>query len=54
MTDKEEILKELNELEWEKLYDSHPEVHKLVIDFIMDKFELVIKPDKKVMAGMGV
>jgi len=40
---KEEILKKLDKLEWEKLFDTHHEVHELVVDFFFEHFDLIEK-----------
>lgn len=42
---KEEILERLDKLEGEKLYDTHPEVHRLVVDFFFKHFDLKEKSD---------
>ena len=40
---KEEILKRLDELEGEKLRDTHLQVHRLVVDFFFEHFNLTEK-----------
>ena len=40
---KEEILKRLEKLEGEKLLDTHPAVHRLVVDFFFEHFNLIEK-----------
>ena len=43
MIAKEELLKKFDELECEKRHDSHPEVHKLIADYLMENFILTQK-----------
>ena len=43
LIDKKEILKRLDELEGEKLQDSHPQVHILIVDFFFEHFNLTEK-----------
>jgi hypothetical protein len=41
---KEEILKELDNLEGTVLGDSHPEVHKLIVDYLFKSFRFIEMP----------
>ncbi len=37
---KEELLKKLVELEWEKLGDSHPKILELIVDYLWERYDL--------------
>lgn len=43
MITKEELLKKFDELECERHLDSHPQVHKLIADFIVENYNLSVK-----------
>lgn len=43
MITKDELLEKFDKLECEKLRDSHPEVHKLIADYILENFTIVRK-----------
>lgn len=40
---REELLKEFDEEECEKDHDSHPFLHELIVDYLLEHFELVRK-----------
>jgi len=41
---REQILKDLDKLEGDVLQDSHPEVHKLVVDYLFKSFRFIEMP----------
>ncbi len=48
---KKELLKKFDELECEKLRDSHPAVHELIADYIIENFILTEKTDAAQQKG---
>jgi hypothetical protein len=52
MTTKKELLKKLDELECEKLQDSHPQVHELIVDYIFENYTIDDKRTESIVSGI--
>jgi len=51
MIAKEELLKRLDKLECNKCQDTHPFLHELIVDYLLENFDLTEKENKEAISG---